>query len=104
MSTIRKTITLTAQQDAWIKTQIANGEYTNDSEYLRDLIRRDQEENAHYKALKNAVLTQGQESLGQQTVAEVWEAAAQYRQHVSPAHPLAADTTAEAKNRKKAPL
>jgi antitoxin ParD1/3/4 len=104
MSTIRKTITLTAQQDAWIKTQIANGEYTNDSEYLRDLIRRDQEENAHYKALKNAVLTQGHEALGQQTVAEVWEAAAQYRQRVSSAHPLAAGATTGAKNRKKASL
>lgn len=38
--TTRKTITVTEQQDEWIKAQIG---YTNDSEYIRDLIRRDQQ-------------------------------------------------------------
>lgn len=41
--TIRKTITVTEPQDAWIKAQIVEGHYTNDSEYIRDLIRKDQE-------------------------------------------------------------
>ena len=41
---IRKTITLTAKQDAWVKSRIAGGNFTNDSEYIRDLIRRDQEQ------------------------------------------------------------
>ena len=50
--TIRKTITLTDKQDEWIKAQIAGGDYTNDSEYFRDLIRRDQEQNAKFRALK----------------------------------------------------
>ncbi len=45
MGTTRKTITLTDKQDQWIKAQIVAGEYTNDSEYIRDLVRRDQEEN-----------------------------------------------------------
>ena len=36
MSTVRKTITLTDQQDDWIKAQIAAGQYTNDSEAIRD--------------------------------------------------------------------
>ena len=31
--------------DEWIKTQIASGRYGNDSEYVRDLIRKDQERN-----------------------------------------------------------
>lgn len=39
MGTTRKTITVTDQQDNWIKAQIAAGEFTNDSEYIRDLIR-----------------------------------------------------------------
>ncbi|MDB2415199.1 uroporphyrinogen-III C-methyltransferase [Rickettsiales bacterium] len=46
MSTTRKTITVTDQQDAWIKAQIAAGRFTNDSEYIRDLIRKDQTNNA----------------------------------------------------------
>jgi len=44
MGTTRKTITLTDKQDQWIKAQIASGAYTNDSEYIRDLVRRDQEQ------------------------------------------------------------
>lgn len=42
MGTVRKTITLTDQQDKWIKAHITAGHYTNDSECIRDLIRREQ--------------------------------------------------------------
>ena len=55
MGTVRKTITLTDRQDGWIKTQIAAGRFTNDSEYIRNLIRRDQEESAGLEALRAAV-------------------------------------------------
>ena len=54
MGTTRKTITVTDQQDQWIKAQIEAGDFTNDSEYIRDLIRRDQD-NAKFQALKNAI-------------------------------------------------
>lgn len=53
--TIRKTITLTDKQDEWVKARIASGSYTNDSEYFRDLIRRDQEQNEKFRALKRAI-------------------------------------------------
>ena len=55
MGTVRKTITLTDLQDGWIKAQIAAGRFTNDSEYIRDLIRRDQERSAEFEALRTAV-------------------------------------------------
>jgi antitoxin ParD1/3/4 len=55
MGTVRKTITLTDKQDKWIKAQIARGDFTNDSEYIRDLVRRDQEQNAKFRALKDAI-------------------------------------------------
>lgn len=61
MATIRKTITFTDKQDKWIKSQIEAGEYTNDSEYLRDLVRRDQAKNDKFSALK-AAITEGLES------------------------------------------
>ena len=56
MSTIRKTVTFTQQQDDWIKLQIKAGGYTNDSEYLRDLVRRDQAQNVRFLALKSAIM------------------------------------------------
>ena len=55
MGTIRKTITLTELQDRWIKAQIAAGRFTNDSEYIRDLIRRDHERHAELEAVRVAV-------------------------------------------------
>ena len=59
MSTVRKTITLTDQQDRWIKAQIIAGHYTNDSEYIRDLIRRDKARvEAHAFAHLQAELSQ----------------------------------------------
>ncbi len=61
MSTTRKTITVTDQQDSWIKSQITAGEFTNDSEYIRDLIRRDQARKADIEAIR-AALIEGEES------------------------------------------
>jgi antitoxin ParD1/3/4 len=61
MGTTRKTITVTDQQDSWIKSQIAAGQFTNDSEYVRDLIRRDQASQADIEAIR-AALIEGEES------------------------------------------
>ena len=55
MGTVRKTITLTDLQAQWIKAQITAGHFTNDSEYIRDLIRRDRERSSEFAALKAAV-------------------------------------------------
>ena len=61
MTTTRKTITVTDQQDHWIKAQIKAGEFTNDSEYIRDLIRRDQARKAEILAIRSALI-EGEES------------------------------------------
>jgi antitoxin ParD1/3/4 len=61
MGTKRKTITITDNQDSWIKSQINAGEFTNDSEYIRDLIRRDQTSQADIEAIR-AALIEGEES------------------------------------------
>jgi antitoxin ParD1/3/4 len=75
LGTIRKTITLTDQQDQWIKAQIAAGEYTNDSEYIRDLVRRDQEQNAKFKALKAAIQEGLDSGVSDKKVSDIWEEA-----------------------------
>jgi len=61
MGTTRKTITVTDQQDEWIKAQIKAGGFTNDSEYVRDLIRRDQARNTEIEAVR-AELIKGEAS------------------------------------------
>jgi antitoxin ParD1/3/4 len=73
MATIRKTVTLTDKQDQWIKAQIEAGEYTNDSEYIRDLVRRDQEQNAKFKALKKAIQEGLDSGISNKSVTDIME-------------------------------
>ena len=40
MSVVRKSISFTKQQDTYIKSLIKKGFYTNDSEYVRDIVRK----------------------------------------------------------------
>ena len=55
IGTVRKTITLTEQQDSWVKAQIDAGHFTNDSECIRDLIRREQERGTEIEAIRTAL-------------------------------------------------
>ena len=57
----RKTITLTEQQDNWVKGQIESGHFGNDSEYIRHLIRRDQQAQERLATLRQA-LSEGESS------------------------------------------
>ena len=76
MATVRKTITLTDAQDDWIKSQVANGDFTNDSEYFRDLIRRDQEKE---RALKAAIDEGWASGPSTRSIEDIWaEAEARY--------------------------
>ncbi|BFP43174.1 hypothetical protein FGF1_40190 [Flavobacteriaceae bacterium GF1] len=66
METVRKSITFTNQQDNWIKLRVQNGDFTNDSEYIRDLVRKDQQQHMKLVELKNAIdegLQSGKSSL-----------------------------------------
>lgn len=56
MSMHRKTITLTEQQENWVKGQIETGHFGNDSEYIRHLIRRDQQAQERLASLRQALL------------------------------------------------
>lgn len=56
MATVRKTISLTDQQNTWITAQVESGRFTNDSELIRDLIRREQERIAEIDNIRAALL------------------------------------------------
>lgn len=75
MTTIRKTITLTDTQGDWVKSRIARGDFTNDSEYFRDLIRRDQERSAGLEQLRAALLEGEDSGLSNRSLQEIRRAA-----------------------------
>ena len=72
MALVKKSITVTDRQEQWIRAQVASGEYGNDREYFRDLIRRDQERNAQFRALKEAIQEGLESGVGDKTVKEIW--------------------------------
>ena len=61
MATVRKTITLTDQQNAWIAAQVDAGSYTKDSEAIQDLIRREQERGPEIERIRQALI-EGEQS------------------------------------------
>ena len=73
MATVRKTITLTDQQDRWVKARIAAGSFTNDSEYIRDLIRRDHEQSARHRPLQAAIREGIESGVSDKTVPGIME-------------------------------
>jgi antitoxin ParD1/3/4 len=81
MPMVKKSISVTDQQDSWIKAQIKTGHYGNESEVVRELIRerqlRDQETPAEIEAIR-AALIEGEESgFSDRSVDEIWEDARQ---------------------------
>lgn len=74
MTTIRKTITITDQQHDWVKSRIASGGYTNDSEYFRDLVRQDQVRNAKLEQLQAALVAGEESGISSRTPQEIRQA------------------------------
>ena len=76
MSMVKKSITITEQQDEWIKTQIESGHYGSDSEVLRDLIRHAQTRHDDIEAIRAALLEGEESGLSDRTPEQIWNAVA----------------------------
>ncbi len=61
MAMVKKSVTVTAQQEAWIQTQMATGNYATDSEIIREAIREKQLRSAEVEAVR-AALVEGEKS------------------------------------------
>ena len=73
MGTVRKTVTLTDQHERWIKVRTAAGDFTSDSEYIRELIRRDQEEIIKLQAPESAIQEGLDSGVSDKTVPQIME-------------------------------
>ena len=81
MPMVKKSISITDQQDSWIKAQIKTGHYGNESEVVRELIRerqlRDQESPAEIEAIRAALIEGEASGFSDRSVDEIWEDARQ---------------------------
>lgn len=52
MAMVKKSITVTNQQEQWIQTQMATGNYGTDSELIREALREKQMRTAEIEAIR----------------------------------------------------
>ena len=77
MTLVRKSITLTQQQSAWLKSQVEQGHYGNESEILRDLIRQQQERTQGLEQLRVALVQGEQSGISSRSARQIIEEAKQ---------------------------
>lgn len=75
MGIVRKSITFTEQQNTYIKSLVDQGFYTNDSEYIRDIVRKDQEQRRKIDDLNEALLDGMKSGPTDATIESIWEEA-----------------------------
>lgn len=77
MGMVKKSISITEQQDNWIKAQIETGHFGNESEIIRELIRerqmRQHESPAQIEAIRAALIEGEQSGFTDRSVDEIWE-------------------------------
>ena len=79
MTMVKKSITVTDQQDEWIQAQLAAGHYATDSEVVREAIREKQLRTAEIETIRAALIhaeergftVQGKEDIRQAVQAEM---------------------------------
>ena len=57
----------------WVEAQIESGHYSNASDYVRDLIRRDQEYQDKREILVKALIAGEKSGLSKRTIDDIWK-------------------------------
>ena len=65
-------VSLPEQMKAWVESQIRSGKYANASDYVRDLIRHDQEYQSELQQLRAAIDEGRQSGLSHRTLDDIW--------------------------------
>ena len=73
MGMTRKTITIPEAMESWVKAQIQSGRYGNDSEYFRDLIRRDQDRKVAEQELRSLIQEGLDSGISEHSVADIMQ-------------------------------
>jgi len=59
----------------WVEDQVKTGHYSNASDYVRDLIRRDQEYHDKRETLVKALIAGKKSGVSKRTIEEIWRSA-----------------------------
>ncbi len=70
---IRKTISMPDEMGSWIEDRIKLGQYNNESEYFRDLVRRDQEKRQAMDQLGKMLDEAEASGISDRTARAIWD-------------------------------
>tara|TARA_B100000519_G_scaffold201975_1_gene218995 strand:+ start:503 stop:739 length:237 start_codon:yes stop_codon:yes gene_type:complete len=68
---IKKSITVTETQEAWIQTQLATGQYASDSEIVREALREKQQRMAEIERIRGALIEAEESGLSNATEEDI---------------------------------
>jgi len=71
----RKTITFAEKQDQWLKFVVTQGHYKDESDYVRDLVRKDQIKNAEFYATMAAIEEGYESGISERNLDDIWKQA-----------------------------
>lgn len=77
MTMVKRSISVTEQQARWIRSKIDSGQYGNESEVFRDLIRERVAREEEIKSVRAALIKGEQSGFTDQSVEDIWEEAEQ---------------------------
>ena len=69
-------VSLPDQMKEWVEAQSADGRYANASDYIRDLIRRDQDRREKIANMQRLVDEARASGISDRSVTDIWEQAA----------------------------
>lgn len=76
MAMVKKSIAISEQQDIWLKEQLQSGNYGNESEVFRDLIRERQAQNnlseKEIEFVRNALIEAENSDFEDISLKEIW--------------------------------
>ncbi|PKH00546.1 type II toxin-antitoxin system ParD family antitoxin [Paraglaciecola sp. MB-3u-78] len=72
---VRKTISMPDEMERWVKSRIKSGQFNNDSEYFRDLVRGDKEKEMAKQQLTTLLQAAEKSGVSQKSVTDIWEVA-----------------------------
>jgi antitoxin ParD1/3/4 len=70
---IRKTISMPDEMGSWIQDRIKRGQFNNESEYFRDLVRRDQEKRQAMDQLRTMLDEAEASGISDRTARAIWD-------------------------------
>lgn len=71
MSTVKKSITITSEQNIWLQSQLKTGNYASDSEIIREALREKSERAKDIEILRDRLIASEQSGFSTRSLSDI---------------------------------